>query len=297
MKLSTTILLLLLALAGCNTKKPAENSKPEIAVSILPQEYFVQQIAGDYFTINVLIPPGASPATYEPTTSQLVSLTKSDLYLKMGHTGFEMAWMNKLSSANKKMKVIDLSEGVDLIIEETTHDQAGHDHAAHGHGHGGVDPHTWLSPVNVKVISQNIYNALSEAYPEMEEEFSKNLVKFHSELDSLHNHISNSLKDLESRAFFTYHPSLSYFSRDYNLEQYPLELGGKTPSAGHMKYLIDKGRENKIGVVFLQMQFDQKNAEVLADEIEAEIVQINPLDNKWIEQMIFITDKLVENLQ
>ncbi len=308
MKRSVTIILAGLLTAtmflapGCGNN-PGTDDKPAVAVSILPQEYFVSRIAGDLFSINVMIPPGASPATYEPTPAQLTSLSRTNLYMKMGYTGFEMAWMKKLASANKTMTIVNTSEGVDLITEATTHGevhQHSEDHATadpHDHHHGGIDPHTWLSPKNVKIIAQNIHDALAAAYPENKEIFSENLAAFRHELDSLDSAIARELSDLSSRDFFTYHPSLSYFARDYNLEQHPLELGGKTPSAAHMKKLIDKGKEEQIGVVFLQMQFDQKNAEVLAKEIDAEIVQINPLDPEWYAQMLFITEKLKENLQ
>jgi zinc transport system substrate-binding protein len=292
MKKILFILSIVIAFTGCNNTQQPTDLKKEIAVSILPQEYFVKKIAGENFNINVMIPPGASPATYEPTPAQLVSLSKTSLYLKMGYTGFEMAWMEKLASSNSEMNIVDLSEGINLIIEENAHDNQ-----HHTHGHGGIDPHTWLSPKNAKIISQNTYKALSASYPELEKVFNENLAKFIIEIDSLDTYISTTLADISSRAFFTYHPSLSYFARDYNLEQNPLELGGKTPTAAHMKYLVDTGQEKKIGVIFLQMQFDQKNAEVLANEIDAEIVQINPLDQEWYKQMIFIADKLKENLK
>jgi len=377
----TTVLLLtsmvaagMLLATSCGNK-PGTGDQPTITVSILPQEYFVSRIAGDLFRINVMIPPGASPATYEPTPAQLASLSKTDLYLKMGYTGFEMAWMDKLRSANQQMTIVNLSEGLQLITEATMHGDPvdhgnaelhgdtdlhgaseehapGEEHAHyhggteehsttdahgdmevhrsmgehtaeeetensdvhgtmdtrnaseahsdqddHGHHHGGIDPHTWLSPKNVKIIARNIHNAMSAAYPEHKEVFAANLDEFLRELDSLDSSIAHEMKDLSSRAFFTYHPSLSYFARDYNLAQYPLELGGKSPSAAHMKKMIDTGREKRIGVVFLQMQFDQKNAEVLAKEIGAEIVQINPLDPEWYDQMLFISGKLKENLQ
>lgn len=277
---------------GC-VNNDRENSKIRIAVSILPQEYFVNKIAGGIFEINVLIPPGASPATYEPTPLQLASLSKTDLYLKLGHTGFEMAWMEKLTSANKEMKVVDLSEDVDLIIEDIVHNH-GHDH---GHHHGGVDPHIWLSPKNVKIIAENIHEALLTHYPEHRETFNSNLGIFLHELDSLDQYISGALSNLRSHSFFTYHPSLSYYARDYNLEQHPMELGGKEPSSTHLKKLIDTGINNDIKIIFLQMQFDQKNAEVLAKETGAEIVQINPLAIEWFDQMVFITQKLKANLQ
>lgn len=287
----TGLLVAMVLLAGCGS--PAEKTElPVVTVSILPQEYFVKQIAGDRVKINVMIPPGASPATYEPTPMQLASLSESNLYLQMGYTGFEMAWLDKMVSTNASMSVANLSEGVDLI-----HEKSAHDHSQHGHHHGGIDPHVWMSPRNVKVIAANINDALAAAFPADAELFQKNLEQFHQEIDSLDAWIQSELTGLSSRSFFIYHPALSYFSRDYGLIQYPMELGGKEPSPSHLKHLVDLGSEENIGVIFLQMQFDQKNAEALANEIDAEIVQINPLDPEWKKSMRLITNKLKENLQ
>jgi len=293
MKKSLAILLLTIGIYGCKNNTQ-ETGTTGIAVSILPQEYFVSRIAGDQFSINVMIPPGASPATYEPTPSQLTSLAETSLYLKMGYTGFELAWEDKLAATNPNMKIVNLSDGIDLIMEQSMHTNGD---SENDHQHGGIDPHTWLSPKNAMIISQNIHRALVSEFPDRKETFDRNLATFLAELDSLDQYIRKELSDLKYRDFFTYHPSLSYFSRDYDLIQHPLELGGKSPSAAHLKNLVDIGRNKHIGVVFLQMQFDQKNAEVLAKEIGAEIVQINPLDPKWYEQMVFITDKLKANLQ
>lgn len=302
MKIKNSLIAFLVLITSCvNTNKPNE-SKPEITVSILPQEYFVRQIAGDYFKINIMIPQGASPATYEPTPAQLAALSKSKLYLRIGYTGFELAWMDKLSAINTHMKIYNLADNIDLIMENSSqgmHSEGNRSTSDNEqeHHHGGIDPHVWLSPKNVRIIAGNIYDALETNYPEQEKEFRENYTAFLTRIDSLDNYIKEQLSGLSSYSFFTYHPSLSYFARDYGLNQYPLELGGKTPSAGYMKMLVDSGKKNNIGVVFLQMQFDQKNAEVLANEIGAEIVQMNPLDPEWFEQMKFITRKLKENLQ
>ncbi len=284
------ILLLIIAVTmiSCGTSKTNESSSPTISVSILPQKYFVEKIAGDLFEVNVMIPPGASPATYEPTPAQIISLSKTDLYLKIGYTIFEIAWMEKLASANKEMNIVDLSENVDLIMEEHHH---------HGsHDHGSVDPHIWMSPKNAKIISANVFDALSEAYPEHRAILEENFKVLVSELDSLDTYIMNEFAALDSRSFMTYHPALSYFARDYQLNQHPMELEGKTPSSAYLKNLVDLGKEEGIKVLFLQMQFDQHNAEVLAKEIGAEIVQINPLDPEWYQQMLFITEKIKSKL-
>ncbi len=267
-------------------------TRKEIAVSILPEKYFVEKIAGDLVSINVMIPPGASPATYEPTPAQIASLSEIPLYMKMGYTGFELTWMNKLRATNKEMNVVNLSDGIELISEEDSGENA-HE----GHRHGGVDPHTWLSPGNVKIVANNIYKSLLATYPDHEAEFNINYNSFLAELDSLDGYIRQTLEDLSSRTFFTYHPSLSYFARDYGLEQLPLELSGKTPSSGHLKNLIDQGNTKHIRVIFIQKQFDQKNAEALAKETAAEIVRIDPLDPDWYHQMLFITNKMKEKLK
>lgn len=278
-------------LLACSGGKPDAGDNPSVTVSILPQKYFVEQIAGSTVDVNVMIPPGASPATYEPSPSQLEKLSRSELYFRVGHIGFESAWMDRMQKVNPAMDVVDLSEGIDLI----GHDPHGGSHDRHHHR--GINPHIWLAPSTVKKLSGTITDRLAERFPEEEGRFRENMRSFEKKLDSLDRYIRSELQDLDSRSFFIYHPSLAYYARDYNLEQVPMELEGKSPSSAYLKNLADQGKEKGIGVIFLQMQFDQHNAEVLARETGAEIVQINPLDPAWYEQMIAITDKLKMHLQ
>lgn len=270
-----------------------EANKPQntiISVSIQPQKYFVERIAGDAVEVNVLIPPGASPATYEPTLAQLASLDQSELYMKIGYVGFELSWMDKISSVNPEMRIADVSKGIILIREDEEHE--GH---SHGHVHGGVDPHIWMSVVNAKVIAGNVYNELLLLFPEREEEMSKRLLGFTHELDSMHSYISLIMKDLEDRSFLIYHPALSYFARDYMLVQHPIEVEGKSPSPAHLKKITDLSKEKNMKTIFVQSQFDQRNAEILAQEIDAEIVRFNPLDEAWKKQMLYIVDRFKQS--
>ncbi|HER10165.1 MAG TPA: zinc ABC transporter substrate-binding protein [Bacteroides sp.] len=277
-----------LALLGSCSPGAEESDKPVISVTILPQQYFVEKIGGDLFRVNVMIPPGASPATYEPTISQLSELDRSDLYMKIGYLGFELSWMEKIMATNPAMKLVSLSDNIDLIREENP----AH---LHGHNHGGIDPHIWMSPLNAKIIATTVYRELLLLMPEEKVFLEERHETFQAELDSLHATITSMLSSLEDRSFMTYHPSLSYYARDYDLEQIPLEIGGKSPSPTHMKWMTDVGREKGISLIFLQMQLDQKDAETLAKEIGAEIIQINPLDPDWYSQMLFITGKLVSD--
>ena len=277
-------------LSSCYTVA-VRNQKPVISVSILPQKYFIEKLAGDRIEVNVMIPPGASPATYEPTLSQLSKLDQSEVYMRIGYVEFELTWMGKIQSVNPTIKVIDLSKGMELIHENIENEE---DHL--GHDHGGIDPHIWMSVLNAKIIAINIYNELTRMLPDEEEHLNQRLKKFNYELDSMHHFFTERLKGVKQRSFLIYHPALTYFARDYNFIQYPLELGGKTPSPAHLKKTTDLAQEKNITSIFIQSQFDRRNAEIIASELDAEIIPFDPLDEDWKEQMFYIVEQLSRSL-
>ncbi len=280
------IFLWIFLLASCRSGGEIEE-KPVISVSIIPQQHFIEQLAGDLLEVNVMIPPGASPATYEPSVSQLGKLDRSVVYMRIGYVGFEQSWMEKISSVNPDMKIVDLSEGVEIILED---DQEEEDH--HGHSHHGPDPHIWMSAINARIIARNIHNELLLLFPGEKEYLQARHVHFSQSLDSLHLAIGDKLEGIENRKFLIYHPALTYFARDYGLEQYSLEIEGKTPSPAHLKEMTDLAIHHQISKILIQTQFDRKNAEVLARETGAEIIQFDPLDLNWGEQMYYIAEKL-----
>lgn len=288
-----TILFLVIVLAACTNKnKQAANNT--ITVSILPQKYFVEQIAGDAFPINVMLPPGASPADYEPTTKQVQELNNSGIYFYVGHLGFEKSWMTKFSQTAEDVAYVSCSNHIDLlrsdIVEVHTDDHG------HSHNHFGTDPHIWTSPENVKTISRTICETLSRKYPEKATEFEANLHTFISRIDQLDNSIRPALSDSINRAFMIFHPSLGYYARDYHLEQYSIEFEGKSPSPAHMKKMIDLAREKNIKTIFVQTQFETSKAEAVASEINAEVVAIDPLAENWLAEMYSLTKKIEKAL-
>jgi len=279
--------------ASCQPEK--ENIRPVVTVSIAPQQYLIEQIAGDWVSVNVMVPSGSSPATYEPTVQQMKQLDHSVLYMKMGCLGFELGWIDRIQAANPGLRVSDLSRGIELISVK--------DHASQRevsrteHSHGGTDPHIWMSARNVSVMASTIYEDLCRILPGKEDSLKKNLQVFRAGLDSLDRQIGETLQECGTCSFMIYHPALSYFSRDYGLVQIPLEFEGKEPSPAQMRSVSDRGRDLGISAIFIQRQFDRRNAEVLARDLDARVVVIDPLDANWKNQMLHITKSLKESWQ
>lgn len=290
MKKLVLILTLATVIFSCGTKKEKtqESEANVVTVSILPQKTFVQKIAGEDFQVNVLIPPGSSPAAYTLLPSQLKDIANSAIWFRIGYIGFEHSWKDKIEQANTNMKVVNISEGLDLMADEIV------DHGDHVHI-DGVDPHVWLSPVLVKQMAKVILDELIDLKPEKTSEYKANYMRFVKECDELHIELKNTLKPFEGRKFIVFHPSLSYYAREYGLDQYSLETGGKEPTPQHMKTVVDMAQENNINVIYIQSEFDREHARVFAEEIDGSVLQVWPLNPEWEENLRNMTQILVDN--
>ncbi len=271
--------ILALALTGCGgaaTQAPAESAGMlNVMVSIVPQQYFVERIGGKHVNVTVMVPPGFSPATYEPKPEQLQTLSEADAYVRI-RVPFEDAWMKRIASANEDMLVIDESAGIERI--------------------GGKDSHTWVSPRLVKVQAQTIYDGLVELDPDHEADYKVNLDAFLADLDELDAYIQETLSGLKSRKFMVFHPAWSYFARDYNLEMVPVQIEGSDPSAAEMAGLIQTAQENNIRVIFAQPEFSAESAEAIAEEIGGEVLLISPLAPDWLDNLHRVADTFAEVL-
>ena len=296
------ILLSALTLAcGSGTKNGNTGGKRVLTVTIEPQRYFLDQIVGDAFTINTLVPPGTSPETYEPAPSVMIDMGKSDIYFMVGDLGFENAWSKRLAENNPNVTIINCSKGIELMEgHDHSHDHVhGHDHHAdvpgHVHAHSGIDPHVWSSPPAVKIFVRNMLQAVVESDPDNEETFRANFDEFSVKIERTDSLIRNLLKDVPSKSFIIYHPALGYFARDYGLHQLSIEFEGKSPSPSQIKELVDVARKEKINTVFIQRGFDTKNAAVVAQEIGAEVFEIDPLRYDWDEELLRIATILARD--
>ena len=282
MKKIIYILTLLILCACANT--PQKKEKPIITVTLEPLRYFTEVIASDNFQVISMVPKGSSPESYDPTPQQLVNLSQSQAYFRIGYIGFEQAWMDKLETNSPDMKVYDTSVGVDLIRGE------GHWHGDHYH-EGGVEPHIWNSTQNALIIAENIYKALCELDAAHQADYQKRLDVLKETIRQTDENVKAFLKSAD-KTFLIYHPALSYFARDYELKQISMEEGGKEPSPAQLKALIETCRKEKIHTIFVQQEFDQRNAQLIANELGINIVSINPLSYDWAEEMVRVAKAL-----
>ncbi|MCD4769087.1 MAG: zinc ABC transporter substrate-binding protein, partial [Bacteroidales bacterium] len=282
MKRVVYLLLVISVVISCSRSEGNENHKT-ISVSIQPFKFFTERIAGDRYEVKVIVPPGASPATYEPTPSVIRALGGSEIVVLNGYLGFEIAWMDKIMQVNSSAKKLLLADSQDLVR------YIGHRHIG-SEEHSGVDPHFWISPLSARRIAASLLDFLAEYDPANQNYYKTNYQSLMREIDSTHYIIETILQPLDRRAFMIFHPALTYFARDYNLEQIPVEIEGKEPSLSDMKDFIDRARSENIKVIMVQKEFDKKNVQIIADEIGAVVVEIDPLSGNWIDAVIFIAN-------
>ena len=275
MKRFLYLIILCVILAGCkgtpqkqaDSGKASGTEKPAVTVTISPYKYFVDQIAQGKVDVNVMVSNGNNPETYEPYAQQMMELSKSALYLKVGSIGFEQTWMKKLQDNAPEMKVIDTSVGIKPAKTPG----------------GNIDPHVWMSCSNARIIASNILKALSELEPKNKAFFEKNYQSLLSIIDKRDSTIKESFKkdpDLV-RKFVIYHPILTYFARDYQLEQLAIEEEGREPSAAQLKSLIERARKEKIKFCLIQAEFANRNTTTFINESHTKPMNINPLQGDW----------------
>ncbi|WP_099238694.1 metal ABC transporter solute-binding protein, Zn/Mn family [Synechococcus sp. BDU 130192] len=266
----------------------------KITVSVLPQQYFVEKIGGDRVQVSTLVGPGIEAENYEPKPQQLKDLSEADAYIGIG-IFFEEVWGDRLRSANREMTWLDTAEGIEKL-PLADHHHHGDDGHSHSHDHEGelLDPHIWLSPQRVKQQAESIYQLLVQLDPDGETIYADNLNQFLGELDQLDQTIRERLAPLENRTFLVFHPAWGYFAADYDLEQISIEVEGQEPSAAELAQLVQTAKEKQIRTIFVQYQFNVQAAEAIAQEINAEVVPLDPLAPNWSENMLAMTDEFVQ---
>ena len=208
------------------------------------------------------------------------------------HVGATAAFPLKDHKIGDKLSVVHHhGSGIDLL--KSPEEEEEHDHHHHHHP-GGVDPHTWSSISGAKVIAKNTLDAFVSLDPENKEYYQANYEQLTKEIGETEKTVSSLLHSLDNKTFIIYHPALTYLANEYGLTQLCIEMDGKEPSPAQLKELVETAREHNAKVVFIQREFDQKNAELIAKETGCRLIPINPLDYDWGKEMIHIAKSLVD---
>ncbi|MBN2322672.1 MAG: zinc ABC transporter substrate-binding protein [Spirochaetes bacterium] len=279
--------LLLLSAAGPRSAR-ANDARLEVSVSIPPQAYFVERIGGERVHVNVLVTPGTSPHTFEPTPRQVASLTGSNIYFGIG-LPFEERVVKKIKGRNTSFSFIRTDEG---IIRRPLDLPAGRTTDGDDHEEGGLDPHIWLSVPEIRIQSVNIFEALADADPSHLDMYKTNLDRFLAELDAVDAALAEIFKPYRGRPFFVYHPSFGYFADRYGIVQVPIEIEGKSPTPKQIERVIGEAKAKGARVVFVSPQFDAKSAEIIAEAIGGSVVPIDPLAKDVLHNLEKIAAKI-----
>lgn len=260
-----------------------------VFVSIPPQKYFVQQIGKERVHIQVMVQPGANPATYEPRPRQMAAIGKTQIYFAIG-VAFEKTWLRKIAATNPKLRVVHTDDGIQKIaMSAHSHDVEPKPQKDH---QGEPDPHIWLAPTLVMIQARTILNALVEIDPAHRAVYKANTRAFLAELGSLDAGLRNMFAERQGQQFMVFHPAWGYFAHSYGLKQVPVEIEGKDPKPAQLKALIEHARENQIKAIFVQPQFSSKSAKLVAKEIGGRVVVADPLAADWSTNLHEVARKL-----
>lgn len=283
LKIRRTIAVAIVGLVIIPASYVAAAEPLHLFVSILPQKYIVEQIGKQWVEVDVMVPPGAGPATYEPKPSQMAALMKCQIYFSVG-VPFEKAWLPKIKSANANMNIVNTDQGID---KRPMRDHHHHDAQHHPDDLDQLgDPHIWLSPPLIKKMARTIHQALTQALPERSQSLKQNLDDFEQALDRIDQQIQELLSKVQARHFLIFHPSWGYYTQRYGLVQIPIEIEGKAPKPAELKQLIDRAKALNVKAIFIQPQFSTRTAQIIADAIGAQVILADPLAENLLDNLL-----------
>jgi zinc transport system substrate-binding protein len=266
----------LLLLLACG-RPEAPDERPVVGVSVLPLAHFVDRISGERVRAVVMLPPGASPTTYEPSMGQLAAVARAVLYVKVGHPDFpfEATWLPAVLAAAGDPPVVDASEGMEIVRG---------------------DPHVWLSVRHVRALSRRLESALAQYAPEARADFAANRGALDAEVDAVERELRARLAPLRGGWFLVLHPAWGYLAREHGLTQVAIERDGKAPDAHALIQLIARARTQGVTTLFAQPHFDRASADTIAREIGARVTLLDPLAYAWADNLRAVARALSEGV-
>jgi len=259
-------------------------AKPVVVVSIIPEKTFVEKIAKDKVDVTVMVAPGNSPHSYEPKSSQMVAISKADIYFSIG-VEFEKAWLQRFKSQNSNLKFVNISSNITKLPMAKHHHNHHHDDTHNTHN--SLDPHTWTSPKNVSIMAHTIAKSLIALDSKNKQFYTDNLNKFLQEIQNTDTQIKSILDDIKPKSkFMVFHPSWGYFAHEYGLTQVAVEVEGKKPKPKELITIIEEAKEENVKVIFTQPEFSDKSAQIIAKEAHVSVKKVSPLNKEWSQNLI-----------
>ena len=272
-----TFLIFATLLMGCNTQFDV-NGKKTIYVTITPLRALVEEVVGEDYNIEVLVPKGASPESFEPTTKNLIALNDAEQIFMIGLINFEQSLTNSVKESGR---VVNLSEGIELIAGSCSH-------CSHAHAHG-IDPHIWTSPRALKSMVNTIGTAMQTVAPDSIK-YRDNADKLIHKLNMLDALCSSKIEANSVDAIMIYHPAFTYYAHDYGIEQISVEQDGKEPSPRQLATLVETAKKNNIRNILIQPQYSADKVAPLATECGAEVVVTDPLAEDILGEIERVTN-------
>lgn len=238
----------------------AAQAPVRVAVSIPPQKWLVEQVAGAAVSVSILVEPGRSPENFAPTPRQVADLQAADVYFSAG-VAFELGLLPRLAAMPDALRL------------------AGRRPASERHGTDGddEDPHAWLDPLEAVAFADTVCRVLSELRPAQAAAFTRGRDALQAQLNELDREIAGLLAGCRGREFFVFHPAYGHFAARYGLTQVAVEDHGHEPGARHLAETIDRARAVGARAIVVQPQFPQRSADAVAVAIGAQLVVLDPL--------------------
>ena len=277
------LVVAVLALTISCSEQPKDSSKT-ITTTIAPLKFIVESITDEDYIVNVIVPLGASPETYEMSAKQVIDIENSEFIFSLNLLDFEKGLSERIKEGSAD-RYVDLSSGVELITGKCTlHDHSDDEGAAHG-----VDPHIWTSISNLKTISKSVHDAIIAKYPDSLR-YTENYNVLIDSLNQVDSIIRSKLSQSDTKHFLIYHPSLGYYAQEYGLTQIALEKEGKEPNVKEMTEVIDMANELNIDVILYQKEFRKDVVVSATQDMNGECYEIDILGENIINDLVKVTN-------
>lgn len=279
-------LVLLLTLTACaNPVARNEPNKLVISVSILPQQWFVDQIGGDRVRTQALVGSGDDPHTYEPSPKQMTNLADSELYFTIG-VEFEAVWLPRFESSNPKMQVVDSAAGIERIPAIGEHENAGSTGSE-------TDPHIWFSPSRMKQMAQTMAQAMQAADPQNADFYQVNLDALLVKIDAVDAEVRAQLEGSKREHFMVVHPAWGYVAQDYGLQMLAVEIGGSEPAPETLSQIIELAKEYGVNTLVIEKGSNARLADSIKEQAGIQyVVEWDPMAYDWPASMQLIAETL-----